>query len=80
MTKSKRHCERPWTKRCLDARGWEGSVWECETWRGADLAECCCVATAMSEWSQAGDEGWEGGGEEADAAEGGERGKRKMAR
>jgi len=34
----------------------------------------------MSEWSQAGDEGWEGGGEEADAAEGGERGKRKMAR
>lgn len=53
-TKSKRQSERPATKRCLDARGWEGSVWECETWRGAILAECCCVATAMGEWVQAG--------------------------
>ena len=55
-------------KRCLDARGWEGSVWECETWRGAVLAECCCVATAMREWGEAGNESWRGRG----SGEGGE--------
>jgi hypothetical protein len=43
-------------------------VWECEKWRGAILAECCCIATAMGEWGQAGDESWEGGGEEGEAA------------
>jgi len=39
-------------------------VWECETWRGAILAECGWIATAMGEWVQAGDDSWEGGGEE----------------
>ena len=39
-------------------------MWEWETWRGADLTECCCVATAMGEWGQAGDESREGGDEE----------------
>src|SRR6266849_3547167 len=72
MTKSKRQSERPATKRCLDARGWEGSVWECETWRGAVLGECCCVATAMGEWGQAVEDSWEEGGEEAEAGGEGE--------
>ena len=27
------------------------------------MAESCCVATAMGEWGQAGDDRWEGGGE-----------------
>ena len=62
-TKSKGQSERLATKRCLDTRGWEGSVWECGTCRGAILAESCCVATAMGEWGQAGDDRWEGGGE-----------------
>lgn len=45
-------------------------MWECGTWRGAVLAECCCVATAMGEWGQAGDDSWKGVGEEAEAREG----------
>jgi hypothetical protein len=49
-------------------------VWECETWRGAVLAECCCVATAMGEWCQAVENSWEGDGEEGGRGRGKGRG------
>lgn len=36
-------------------------MWECETWRGAVLAACCWVATAMREWGPSWGRALEGG-------------------